>query len=297
VEAAQERDAPLIAEAACALGMDNPAVTALSGGSRNRCYRLAQGPLDVVLRIAGDGDATYAVERGAELLAQRTAARQGLAPRLLLEDPERGYVVMEHLSGPVWTRAWAASPAGASRLGEWLGRLHAVAVPPGLRRISFVEVLDDYCARLAPGLPAAALADRCAELAHAFEPPAAPVLCHNDLHHRNLVESAGRLCAVDWEYAGAGDPVMDLAGYVAYHDLSGDATRSLLAAYAAHGYAPTRESLSQARWLFEAVWWAWLELLRRETCAEPPELAATRAGLERRLARPAREAGTPKAPT
>lgn len=278
----READARLLADVARDLGMVSPTVTPLPGGSRNRCYRLEEGAVDVVLRVAGESDTTYSVERDSETLAQRTAARYGFAPKLLLEDRGRRFVVMEHVPGPVWSRALARSPAAAGRLGEWLGRLHAVTPPPGLRRVCFAEVLGDYCNRLGPGPLTDALLARVSDPAGLPEPPDAPSFCHNDLHHLNLVESDGHLLAVDWEYAGTGDPLMDLAGYVAYHDLDQAAVESLLVAYAPHRGRPAGPALTRARWLFEAVWWGWLELLHREG-GETRELAATRAALAGRL--------------
>jgi thiamine kinase-like enzyme len=106
--------------------------------------------------------------------------------------------------------------------------------------------------------------------------------CHNDLHHLNLVESAAGVLALDWEYAGVGDPLMDLAGYAAYHDLDAAAVRALLDAHAGAGVANRR--FEDARWLFEAVWWAWLELKRRLDGSENGDSREARARLAARLA-------------
>jgi thiamine kinase-like enzyme len=37
------------------------------------------------------------------------------------------------------------------------------------------------------------------------------VLCHNDPYHLNFLDDGG-LWLIDWEYAGMGDPLYDLAG-------------------------------------------------------------------------------------
>lgn len=281
---AQERaDRSRVLGAARRLGMTDPVVTALQGGSRNRCYRLVQGSRDAVLRIAAEDDATYSVDRDAELRAHQLAAAHGLAPGLLLDDREARFIVMEHVPGPVWSREFAASPAGAARLGDWLGRLHQIVPPAGLRRVDFTAVLDDYCRRLGPGPLVSRLAQQASGLARALQPAGREVFCHNDLHHLNLVEGPGQLFVLDWEYAGAGRPVMDLAGYVAYHELAPPAIEALIAAYGDRQPRPAMDSLLRARWLFEAVWWAWLELMRRTAPDEPAESAAGRRRLEARL--------------
>jgi thiamine kinase-like enzyme len=42
--------------------------------------------------------------------------------------------------------------------------------------------------------------------------PFQPVLCHNDLLAANLIDDGDRVWLVDWEYAGMGHPLFDLAG-------------------------------------------------------------------------------------
>lgn len=281
-----QEDRAIIERAAGLLRLEAPAVGKLAGGSRNRCYRLTCRTSDVVVRIAGPGDEDYAVARDAESLSQRIAASQGLAPQLLLVDREAGFTVMQYAAGPVWSRQFAASPGGAARLGAWLRRLHAVAVPHDLHEVSFAANLEHYCAALESTSVAPALLDEARRIAQACDPGTQGVLCHNDLHHLNLVESPQGLLAVDWEYAGIGAPVMDLAGFVAYHDLGERSLAALLDAYDGARTGITRDDVIAARGLFEAVWWAWLELHHSRQRGEPPGDAAIRRRLARRLGAP-----------
>jgi len=293
MHARQPADRERILTAARRLGMSDPAVTALRGGSRNRCYRLLEGSRDVVLRVAADDDDTYSVDRDAELPAHRLAAAHGLAPGLLLDDREARFMVMEHLPGPAWSRDFAASAAGAARLGEWLGQLHDIVPTADLRRVDFATVLGDYCRRLGSGPLVSRLVQQASRVTPTLQPAGREVFCHNDLHHLNLVEATGRLVVIDWEYAGAGQPLMDLAGYVAYHELAPPAVDALIAGYGKRQPRPAMESLRRARWLFEAVWWTWLELMRRDGAVEPAESAATRRRLEARLELAAKGARSP----
>jgi aminoglycoside phosphotransferase (APT) family kinase protein len=269
------------------LGIEAPTIQRLAGGSRNRCYRLTGQGIDVVTRIAGAGDADYAVARDTELLAQRLASSQGLAPSLLLEERGAGVTVMQFAPGRVWSRQYAASPDAAARLGTWLRRLHSIPVPPGMREVSFAANLEHYCAALERAGLAAAILDEARRIAHSHVPATQVAFCHNDLHHLNLVESPRGLLALDWEYAGAGDPVMDLAGYAAYHDLSEPALDALLDAYEVDGDSLARKAVPVARRLFEAVWWAWLEVHRHRGGEEPGGGSATRQLLARRILPPA----------
>ena len=65
------------------------------------------------------------------------------------------------------------------------------------------------------------LLEDASQLAHRIG-PFRPVLCHNDLLPANMIMSAGRLWLVDWEYAGMGHPLFDLASVSANAGLSDD---------------------------------------------------------------------------
>jgi aminoglycoside phosphotransferase (APT) family kinase protein len=274
----------LIDLAARRLGMGELSVEVLTGGSRNRCYALSDASREVVLRIAGEDDRAYAVARAAESLAQRAAASHGLAPVILLEEPGLGLTAMERADGSAWTRELARSPAGASCLGKWLRRLHEVPPPSGLRRVDFVTSLDHYAAELGQDATVLSLLGRARAAAARLRSDERSVLCHNDLHHLNIIGSQEVIQVIDWEYAGLGDPTMDLAGFLAYHDLDASAQSALLDAYGAGSTASSPARLDDARWLFEAVWWAWLELHRRLSASENAELGEARQRLAARLA-------------
>ena len=276
-------DAELIRLAARRLGMRNVVVETLTGGSRNRCYAVSDAGREVILRIAGEDDRAYAVARTAESLAQQSAAAHGLAPRILFEDAGLGLTAMERAAGRVWTRDLARSTTGAACLGQWLVRLHGLPPPPTMRRVDFVASLDHYVTELGGDAATLVLLQRARAAGTRLQRGAASVLCHNDLHHLNIIGSEGSVTVVDWEYAGLGDPVMDLAGFVAYHDLDEPAVAALLEAYGRRRAPPSAAELADARWLFEAVWWAWLELHRRLRPEEPAELCSARQRLVARL--------------
>ena len=106
-------------------------------------------------------------------------------------------------------------------------------------------------------------------------------LCHNDLHHLNLVEGVERLWLVDWEYGGAGDPAFDFASFLCQHDC-GPRDRSLLLDTYGTEAAPHLDALRAACWAFDYVQWLWYRAWPAGEGADP--VYAERAGsLERRL--------------
>jgi aminoglycoside phosphotransferase (APT) family kinase protein len=163
--------------------------------------------------------------------------------------------VLEYVAGECWSRAMACSAAGIERIGTRLRELHALPVPNGLPEVDPRRAISAHLERTAaaPGpVPRAALAARAHDALRGY---AARVraFCHHDVHHLNVVD-AGRLVLVDWEYAGAGDPAMDLAAFAAYHDLDGASRTRLLAAY---GPGVTRAELDRACDVFDCLQALW----------------------------------------
>ena len=250
--------AQLLQEAGRRFGVDAREAVPLAGGSRNHVYRVGRPPQALVVRIAGEGDASLGVSRESELASQRAAAGEGLAPRVLWSSPGGRVIAEEWVRGRPWTREQATDPGSLRRIAQWMQRLHAVPPPRGLRRVDFLESFEHYLALVdAAKAPPALVAEarRCrAELGE----PARAVLCHHDLHHANILDDGGRLTVVDWEYAGLGDSIMDLAGFAAYHALDEPASRGLVGAYGASAAIGT-ERLACARRLFELVAVLWGE--------------------------------------
>ena len=55
--------------------------------------------------------------------------------------------------------------------------------------------------------------------------------CHNDLLAENFLDSSEKLWLIDWEYAAMGDPLFDLANFVANFELSDSQTMTLMTGY------------------------------------------------------------------
>ncbi|HXQ64601.1 MAG TPA: phosphotransferase [Steroidobacteraceae bacterium] len=234
-----------------------PRIEALAGGLDNLSWRVTSAVGDWVVRCAGSRDQRYAINRVAERQAQAAAAALGFAPAIVHAEPERGILVSEHLAGRVWTRDEARAEPGIRALGARLGALHAAPPPRDVRRINVHDVLAHYLElRGVPPGPVsrddigARLRWSLATYRHA--PPA---LCHNDLHHQNLIGEAP-LRFVDWEYAGVGDPVFELAAVIGYHDYDADQRELLLAA---HGGGFKAAHVTRMCLVFDCLHALWLD--------------------------------------
>lgn len=215
----------------------------LNGGASNSCYRVETDAGVLVLRVYGGSKGARVRDKEAALLptlselpVPRLLGRceAGGAPALVLEFlPGRPLATLGHdFDDERWARA------GRS-LGEALARIHGRSFPvhgdlrgdgSGALRVEAWDFdggdedggVQGYVAhtlantpageRLGPERSAALL--RCMAIAEAASPARAPTprLVHGDLNPTNLlVADDGALTGIlDWEFAHAGDPAMDL---------------------------------------------------------------------------------------
>jgi thiamine kinase-like enzyme len=233
-------------------------LTRLEGGLSNRAWRLDDArEASWFVRLGHPDAARLGVDRASECLVLGAVSRAGIAPEVVACEPAAGLLVTRFVAGRPWQGDDVHRAGNLRRVAERLRCLHSLAVPPGVVEVSYAR----QARRLAAGLPEptdreAMLHDRAGRVfallgAHSR----APALCHNDLHHLNMLDD-GRLWLVDWEYGGRGDPLFDLAGFLALHELGPAATAAFLASY---GDLPAADLavLDAARWAFDYVQWLW----------------------------------------
>jgi thiamine kinase len=232
-------------------------IAPLSGGVENTSVRVTSAEGEWVLRIAGARDARFAINRVAERQVHAAAAALGFAPAIVYAEESQGVLVTEHLPGAPWTCEELRTPAGLRLIGARLAELHAQPVPRAVRRMNVHDVLAHYLELpdATPGpMTRAELAARLRWSLATYR-PAPPALCHNDLHHLNLLGRAP-LMFVDWEYAAVGDPVFELAAVVGYHDLDAEQREQLLAAY---GRELRRAQVARMCLVFDCLHALWLD--------------------------------------
>jgi Ser/Thr protein kinase RdoA (MazF antagonist) len=263
-----------ITAAIAALGLERPRITELEGGATNRSYRLRDARHDYVLRLAGSATPGLGASRASEFAIQAIAANSGLAPAIVLADAERDFIVTRHADGRVPAVSELRAAPLLRRIGSWIARLHALAPPPGLAVVDFGERAAGYLERLLGQEQRAEIAAIAGELERrrAALPPARQLAaCHHDLHHRNFVVSAEKIVAVDWEYAGPGDPAADLACCIGYHDLDAALVDHLLAGYG-NDSAGFRARVDALGWIFNCLWFGWNEVAAAAGLQSDPEL-------------------------
>ena len=233
---------------------------ALDGGITNRNFRVSFGGRECVLRLPGRDTDLLGIDRAAERIATERAAALGIAPPLIAADED--CLLTEYLSGaPIdgdRLRADPSSAAHALRAFHDSGLELPVRfwVPDLLREYAFI--VNQRGGRF-PDAYRSAMVDvmRFTDVL----PLTDPVPCHNDLLPGNILATdaePGHAVLVDWEYAGMGHRLFDLANLAVNNEFEDHSQSHLLEAYFGEPPTPGRHAalrlmmlVSDAR---EAAW-------------------------------------------
>jgi thiamine kinase-like enzyme len=179
------------------------------------------------------------IDRRNEVVCLHAASARGLAPEVVHQ--ERGLLVTRYIQGRTLAPDNLHNPTVIARLVALLRHLHEgwdVLTGEVLYFCPFqtVRTYAETAARLGATLPPDIneLLSDARQLARQIA-PFRPVLCHNDLMPANLLDDGLRLWLVDWEYAGAGHPLFDLANASANAGFNDEEDRVVLDAYLADG--------------------------------------------------------------
>lgn len=268
----------------------------LGTGLCNSTYRAVRDGVEYSLRIPA-GPAPISQDLAWEIRVLELAGGAGLAPPLLHADAVSGVLLLRWVRGDTWSEQAARSPEAIEKMALLLRAVHSLPIPAGPRRMDPADWIESYSRALSPipGGSAGMLAESAARAIcslGALPAPAAPVVCHSDLHRLNVLQRHGaatgcRLLLLDWEYAHVADGYWDLAGWSANGDLPAAAEQALLARY--EGAPPTKLQWARFRllyWLYDYICLLWIELFVGLRPAESGAMAPRAAWLERRLSLP-----------
>jgi len=214
----------------------------------------------VVVRLSNTEEVSLQINRVSEALILETVARAGIGPEVIRCDPARHLLVTRY-AGETWSEADALEPSNIERVARLLHKLHSVPPPQSIQRVDLVAVVDGYLQTLdehgihgPAGTPAQQT--RARESAATLQQDSDPCLCHNDVHSLNIVDD-GELRLIDWEYAGLGERLFDLASICVYHRYDQRQRELLLAAYVGQSQMGSEPRLELACWLFDYVRELW----------------------------------------
>lgn len=188
----------------------------LHGGITNRNFLVTEGAERFVARI-GEELHVLGVDRRNEVLCHRAAEQLDIAPPIAFA--EHGVLVSRYVQGRTLDPESAREPGVASRLARLLRRLHdgwdqvlgdLLFFSPFQANRTYTATSRQLGASLPPDIDSMLESTRL--LSHQLV-PYVPCLCHNDMLPANVLDDGNRVWIVDWEYAGMGHPLFDLAGF------------------------------------------------------------------------------------
>ncbi|WP_111493253.1 phosphotransferase [Marinobacter bohaiensis] len=228
----------------------------LPAGLCNHVYRVDSGPQSLALRLNNPAPDALGIDPAREGAILDGIADQPWAPRVRYRD--------RHCLLTDWVQG--SPPAGGSgaRL-HWLAHaLNSVHTCPGdWPALDIPDQLRRLISRC--GMPESRTRARIEPLLADLPATDRRVLCHNDWHPGNLVIGPGGWTLLDWEFAGLGDPRLDIGG--AINGFALDA-RQITSLSRLTGF-PVKE-LTQASTIMKVMEIVWY--------AANPDLAPERAG-------------------
>lgn len=241
-----------------------PVAEPMRGGLSNEIWKVTDEAGVHVVRF-GEDYPFHHVERAREAMTARAAHAAGFAPAV--EYCARGVMVTAFVPARTWEAADVrAAPARVAQLlAEFHARMPAFVSGPAFLFWPF-HVVRDYARALAatehaPRLPA--LLALAAEM-EAAQLPLPIVFGHHDLLPANLLDDGERLWLIDYEYAGFGTAMFDLAGIASNAGMDDAEADALLHAY--FGRPPDADLLRafdamQVASLLRETMWAWVSAL------------------------------------
>ena len=235
-------------------------IAPLSGGLSNANYLVADASGKHVVRFGKDYPFHH-VSREREVMVARAAHAAGFAPAVEYAVP--GVMVTTFIGAKTYTADDVK--ANAARAGKLIRDFHTV-MPERVTGAGFIfwvfHVIRDYAHTLrgasSPHTPS--LQHWLAEAAayEAAQEPMPIVFGHHDLLPANFLDDGHKLWLIDFEYAGFGTAMFDLAGASSNAGMTADERAELLTAYfgATPGAAMLRSfaAMECASLLREAMW-------------------------------------------
>lgn len=279
---AEWQEAERAARAALATAADTAALATatfepIAGSLSNFAWHVSVSGQDRFVRYARVGNEQLGADLRAEGEILRLVASAGLAPRMVRCDPSARLLVTQWIASAKDDPAAEGRDRTIRRVAAMLRRLHELTPPPGTRVVDFAVQARQLETVLPAEAVRPALAACAAEVLSQLGPGRANALCHHDVHAQNLVtDPTGRLWLVDWEYAGLGDPVFDLASCASQLDLPAASTQILCDEYIRAGGVVELGRLALARWAFDYLQWLWYRGLLASAAPGPDAVEADR---------------------
>jgi thiamine kinase-like enzyme len=208
-------------------------IAPLRGGMSNANYLVTDGTGKHVVRFGKDYPFHH-VSREREVMVARAAHAAGFAPEVEFSAP--GVMVTTYLGAKTFNAEDVR--ANAARVGKLIRDFHTT-MPARITGAGFMfwvfHVIRDYAHTLRQSASAkvASLPQWLAEAAayERVQKPTPIIFGHHDLLPANFLDDGSKLWLIDFEYAGFGTAMFDLAGASSNAGMTGEERALLLETY------------------------------------------------------------------
>jgi thiamine kinase-like enzyme len=227
----------VVARVTALLGPREGSVIQLEGGITNRNFRVNFGGTDYVVRLPGKRTEILGIDRTAECIANKAAAKLGMAPGVAAMFEEPACLVTLFVNGREMSADELGKPEALAEIGGDLRRFHesATDLPTDFDSFSLVEEYAasgrEHGSEPPEGYDDALEVAKRIEKAVRDQPTHERVPTHNDLLTANFLLDGDHVQLIDWEYAGMGDRWFDLGNFAVNNELDDDQEAKLLEAY------------------------------------------------------------------
>ena len=214
----------------------------LGGGITNHNYIVwidggpDKGGKKYVMRVPGIGTDMF-IDRNVERECMIQAAQCGVGPAVAYKIDPEGALVIDFVDGEVMHQdTIAGHPERLKQVVETVKVFHEGATFSNQIHLfdmirKYTQIAKDLKTPWPDWLQAMLTAMEDVEKATARN-PVKPVACHNDLLSENfIVDAAGKMWIIDWEYGGTTDPYFDLGDFVMEHPFSREEERFIIETY------------------------------------------------------------------
>ena len=246
--------------------VDGLQIRPLGGGLMARSFLAVGGGRRHVLRLPVASSMAW-LDLEAEARAMRAAAAADLAPGVIAVDVEAGLLLTDY-QPMLWTPDLVHRPSAVTMIARLLRALHRLNVD--LPVYSVEGFASTYLAALAasttsvPSSEEKKWAGELTRLGRDFDTRHAPTaFCHNDLGAANILIDGAAARLIDFEYAGLGAPLLDLASLAGMNDFNEALRRQLLDEYYGTAPAPTLRDLDNAIRMVRLLAYFWSRVAER----------------------------------
>jgi thiamine kinase len=208
----------------------------------------------MVLTVDSNFAAEIGLDRSVQFELLQSAFARQLGPEPIFLDSDAGVMLVGYIPGRNLNIAQLSEQKMLGDLARLLVQVHSMKCVALSDSLTLTEKVALYAQHVG-----SREVDRLfSELTKLLDGYAVErqVLCHNDVHHGNIISGAG-LALIDWDYAGIGSAWFDLATVIGHHDLNPGARAYFLDAYFGARNLWTRDQLRDWLKIYRLVVKSW----------------------------------------